>query len=60
MNELSDLEILICLEALKTRRENMIAENAFRAHRGEVIAYGESEFTALEDEMRALLQRTRK
>jgi hypothetical protein len=57
MIDKGDVATLIFLEALKTRREGMIAENAFRAHRGEVIAYGESEFQTLEIEIRALLQR---
>ena len=56
--EKADIATLIYLEALKTKREGMIAENLFRTHRGEVIAYGESEFTTLEIEIRALLQRT--
>jgi hypothetical protein len=54
---MSDTATLIYLEALKTRREGMIAENMFRQHRGEVIAYGESEFQALEIEIRNLLTR---
>ena len=53
-----DVATLIYLEALKTRREGMVAENDFRRHRGESPAYGDSDFYTLETEIRALLQRT--
>jgi hypothetical protein len=56
--EKADIATLIYLEALKTKREGMIAENGFRAHRGESPAYVEDAFLSLEIEMRALLERT--
>lgn len=49
---------LIYLEALKTRREGMVAENQARFVRGEAPAYGDSAFYTLEVEIKKLLERT--
>jgi hypothetical protein len=53
-----DVATLIMLEALKTRREGMIALNAERMAKGLSFGYGENEFSALEAEIRGLLSRT--
>jgi hypothetical protein len=52
-----DIATLIFLEALKTRREGMVAENGRRTFRGESLAYGEADFCNLEIEIRNLLSR---
>jgi hypothetical protein len=52
-----DTATLIFLEALKTRREGMVAENEHRKWRGESQAHDEADFYSLEVEIRNLLSR---
>ena len=52
-----DITTLIFLEAMKTRREGMVAENQQGMLRGESLAYTEDAFAALELQIRELLKR---
>jgi len=56
--EKGDVVTLIMLEALKTQREGMVAENQNRMRRGESLAFVGSDFYTLECEIRKLLERT--
>lgn len=46
----------ILLEALITEREGMTAENRQRKHLGQSMAYGDEDFDALAEKMRALIE----
>lgn len=46
--------VLVDLEALKTRREGMIAENMQRQSLGHSIAYTDNDFYCVENEIQSL------
>ncbi len=55
-----EINILIQIEAIVCRREGMVAENKWREHLGQSVAYTEDNFFGLANELEGLRALLRK